>query len=1438
MPVRVFDRPMSPAERSRVAAVVAANQRKADLRRKAAAAYDRVMGMTGDRARAEQVRAHVLGVKAPVAPLTAKAAKAGTLPATSLADPQVRSRLQQAGVVPRIPEGGLVGKVGSNLVEAAYNLPGGVYQVGKAVALDDLDTLRGHPTAKRTANVGKAIGVSTAETARHPLRRPGDTLLLALGAAGAAGGVASRVGAAGRALSAGEGVTKALTRLPSEGGSLLRKPAAPPRELRSGDLTVRARYSNNVPVRLVQKAYDRKTGFQPGAHRVAREVANGQRVTNAVERAPSHALAHAGRRLTEPQQMALRVFHEGAPIEAVIASHKANLAGARGAARGRLAHRIGVLEAAKQYVRTVDGKPVLRADFQAPRLTVPTGGYKVPRGGVGAKAFQAISDRIDRVAGDHPGGREAVLKEMGLLTDESAKFRKDAPGRIAMGERFDRGGDQVPGQIGVDFRNSDLTPTSATERVRDRTPEEAKARLASLEQDVQKRLKPVMDRMFPGYVRSRDQALRNAAQSVKGKRAAAGIDRELQYGVGGSSRSVLTDAYRKAEDEIMRHANRPNAHPSVKALAEMIAERDALQATLGDRFIAEMGGETAPSLGSVTERLGGSPKRVATVEHVGNRGRTARAFVDPNDQAVRTKIGDVTFTSHGDQIGPEYHVRYTAVLPDGTRAGHIDVSHLDNEIAIQDIQVDPAYRRKGIASALVQRARNESSDPENVTVTTLGGVRTPEGDAFVTAGRTSRSAGGAVGRTRIPDTPVRQPHAQTKPSLYRGGIPRKPGSLTHEYTGALRAAGNYRTDTSRLVAESGVEAQRYVAVERLRQRVVKAGRAERPGSGDWVPVKTEKLSAANAAKLRNILGAETDAQKMTAQELGRYQHAFEQLKAEAFPDPREYAHVEPGTSVKGVVWVPKRLLDGVNAGGGRLLNTGTRAGRALMAFDTVQNVLKAIILYAKPGYLAPNVVGNAAFNLIQQGVHAPRNWRAALTSASRYGDDVDAGVSQVMGSGVAQALAHGTGRGKLTGAVEGAGNVWAKITDDTFRKAAFYHEAHKSGYRTQEQLTGLLYDQAKRGDLTEVSGRAKSAIVDYDRLGPVERDFVRRALFVYPWVKGATVYAGHFLAEHPVQAAAYSQVANQGAVQARQDLGDVPSYARGLFKVGGSREQPLIVNPAGVNNFATPAQVAQTAFNLLTGNGGKADNAANMLSPTLQAGLAAITRRDTFTGAPLKGSAAGIFGAQILKGTPQDLLYERIKQSQGDQSNRSYRYTPATAVGQFVGGSSAPRTANRDVLNAQARREGLASLSPVQRATRRVFDERAAFLDGAKFAMPHALEHGRLPKKLRDAFNVEAERQAAYAQASDRHKPGTVEYQRARYEADLRLLVKHGLVTAERAKEVLAASQSAGIGEIKDARRAISERYYQDAQHGQLAIISHARKALIDAGAPLDGRPA
>ena len=108
-------------------------------------------------------------------------------------------------------------------------------------------------------------------------------------------------------------------------------------------------------------------------------------------------------------------------------------------------------------------------------------------------------------------------------------------------------------------------------------------RLSELEREIDKVLRPLVDEAFPAAARQREQGMRNLLGSTRGKRAAAGLEREIEaMGVGGSSSSVLANAFERIEEQVRRMGQAADADPRAKQVAEMLAERDQLKAYLND----------------------------------------------------------------------------------------------------------------------------------------------------------------------------------------------------------------------------------------------------------------------------------------------------------------------------------------------------------------------------------------------------------------------------------------------------------------------------------------------------------------------------------------------------------------------------------------------------------------------------------------------------------------------------------------------------------------------------------------------------------------------------------------------------------------------------------------------------------------------------------------
>lgn len=1236
-------------------------------------------------------------------------------------------RIQQAGFAPagasfKAPKGvpGFAAKFVGNIAEAGVYAPAGLYEAGKAVKRDVGDATRGDFDFERSRELGKQVGKAMWEDIRHPMRKPGYTFLTGFGLATAGAGTTTRVASASGQLRRGAGVRKAATGKSYEGGSLLHRPLPGVRTQRLEGLEVRDRYALNPAMRGVQKVYDRLPLDK--TRRVGKLLAQERRIVDAAQRAPADALRRAGRHMTGGQRMALRVVHEEAPLETVIARHKGWAREATGQRRRDLTHKVGLLEAARRYIDDSGDKPVLTGFDRPSRFK--------GRRGVSASALRGISARIDRVAGGEPGGRERVLRELGWLDDESAAFRKSAPGRIMHGAEFvpERRGRR--GQTYIDLQGKTL-PARTETRQRERTVAEAERKAEQLEEFIGRRVDVATKAMLgdPAMRRrtvSKDQRQRREYRGAEpfqigrhGPESAEPVDKDFKPLRFQEGRQATREA---AEKRIYDLGKKEGAHPVLKQIADAMDELVELRGGLLQRREGALAdpGESRRSLGTVDE--------ITSV-------RVPARF--------------------GEEIG--------------------------------------------------RKDRGRLEGAEDFT----------------------------GGRTRIPDTPLVQRPAARRPAIFRGGVPRKPGSVTKGYTGGLRRSGNYRTDTERLVAESAVEAQRSASVERLRARVIEGGVKEKPENTryrQFVPVREKRLTRKESRRLSMMIGrVEHGADNLTSEERLAAAHALKEFTDDAFPAIGQFAHVPAGEKVNGVVWVPKRLVDGVNLDAQIAL-----LGPAFRYFDTAQNVVKASILFAKPtAYVSANAAGNAVFNIAHQGILAPRNWYLA----ARLGRDVDvaAGADEVMGGGFMRSITEGTGTGSLSGFIHSVGNALGALSDLVFRRAAFVHEARRYGFKSNADIKRLLYDRDKHELLTEVAGRARSAIVDYERLSPFERTAVRRAFFVWPWVKGATLYAGHFVSEHPIQAAALAQLAKEGKEQADKDLGPMPSYARGVFKVGGTGRRPTIVNPSGIFPFSTPAQLGRTIATAVTGKGGRADMPFELISPLIGATVETAQGRSSFTGGPVEPGIGGLL-KNLAEGSAPGVLRQqltRARESEEQQAERAFPATEGQATGRFAFGTWFPRDANPKVLNEQAASEGDDG-NPAAREFRKVFDERRIFHQEVRRLVPEGLEDGRLPKPIRQAFNRKASRYAAYRAI------GPKPTQRERLEADLRLFTRWGYVTKAQADEVrrIAARPDVTDDHVAELRTTWSTRkdgMWRKAYLDTIGGKSPAAKVLKERGANLDG---
>lgn len=1233
----------------------------------------------------------------------------------------------------------------SQIGESAMYSPAGVYQSGRAVVKDVGSAAHGDPSFKRSRRLGAAMAKATAEDFRHPRRNAG-YLALDIGAAVSAGaGGAARLGAAGKAAAE-------TGRVGSVARALAHAPEPKPRTLRLGNLEAHPIESRNKARAYVQRGHDRlvnraaernpegRIGRQYLPRKIGKTLAEERRmVAEPAARAPAGALAASGKKLTTPQQHALRMVAEQARGKAerpvtIGERHAFHLS--QGDQR-----QAKITEAAARYLHDTPDGPKIRPEYTA---------------------LRDVYDRLVSVA----GSRDELLKSIGRLSDESAAERLAGPAQVIGGAKYET---PTPGKLGkpsaslIGKRNRVERLQTVYDRAFERskatnaktrpaTRGEATARLAELEAEHAKLVDDAAARLKGGVPF-------DAAETARRNRQRGRYDRQQQ----GVTRSGRASGASGAKE-----LHRP------KTLAQEL--RDEAQAQLD----------------VLAERNAGEP--------------WAKAYLAQRDEISRLRASlESSDPVFGDTPGAAVDLGQTKKYPNRS-------------------VYDPRVTRVGAALSVAkdELGSHEAAAAKRVKPTGLVGAEELKG----------------AGEARIPYAKESAARAVLRPSgVGRGqtiGGVRSPGSLTHAFTGGLLRKGGGRQDTTRLVAESNVEAQRVGEALRVRDQIREAAVSHPPerGAKDYVAIRLDNPKAAAVSPRVRALIEDATRKRENGIKLSRAERAAMRDQHEharqlvIFGSREQIAKLSPAEQEafaklydEGKVgWVNRRLLGGLDQPD-RVIGPGVH--RITDVFDAINNAFRFTVLYLKPAYAIPNIIGNAALNLVQQGFASPANLARSARVNARLSADAAAKLDGMMGEGFVRAISGEGGAGRAV--IDKAASIWSKGVDVPFRRSAFLYEARRTlraaGMKpTWENVDKLLTDPALEQKLSEVVRRANKEIIDYGNLNATEREVVRRVVLFYPWVKGSTVYAGRFVLEHPIKAAAVAKLGQQGEQFALDTLGPVPSRYKGAFKAGGG-----LVNPASAAILGTPAQVVDATRGVIEGDVTDAAKLAEFASPAVSLGMAELSRTDPGTSYsyPAGANAFDIAFDQLVSSTPQASLIRNLK----GKTTGVLRPTRNQALGKFVAGGLVPQNYDAETLAKAARSEQRSLLKPVQRVVADHAEMRSDFLAAAKSA-GYLQNTDKLPAPLAGAITLRARRYSNYARQGI--KSGDPNYQQRAYIADLELLRKLGKITP---KELTDATANAKTGSKDDLER--WRRWLGVHKFGG-DILTDARAALKERGVSVD----
>jgi hypothetical protein len=574
---------------------------------------------------------------------------------------------------------------------------------------------------------------------------------------------------------------------------------------------------------------------------------------------------------------------------------------------------------------------------------------------------------------------------------------------------------------------------------------------------------------------------------------------------------------------------------------------------------------------------------------------------------------------------------------------------------------------------VVKRLQERLSAAEGQTMLKFGGAKTP-GQEYggVLQGDMAQQLVEKAGLAYVPYKFIenRGPDAYGTLGFKRAvRLVRKapPASFTHHFEAQVLKAGGGETNISQLLAASYTEAARYLHLKANYDRIVKTAQATPEG----IPVGHRILVALDPKNkfIPTLKGASERAMQPFSEDLTAEDHAaavqqYDHARSHLFPAISETLHNVLGnnelvnrlihgtdpkqfTPVKGYGWVDDRTLGGMDKTNPLATPIAERASTRLIAqtFDAVNNAERFAILYLKPAYAVPNMLGNVGFNLIQQGFLQPATLAKSALLNFWLDPESRALINHGMEGGIYTSL---EGKGVASGiraATEKFSKAYGSFVDAPFRVASFLHEAGDAGFTSAAEIHQLLTDDAFQGVREDIFSRANDEIVNYERLGPGEQAILRRLVFFYPWIKGSTRYFSQMFKNHPTAAGLIGSSGQVGQQWVHNVLGDLPSYLEGVIPYSGGygTGQAMIGNPSSLSPFGTPANLLEMTNQLLAKNPNQSLNALQTLAPVYSSALAlASLGKLTTTKHPTGENIFKTAGRELVGSQPLTTLWRGI----------------------------------------------------------------------------------------------------------------------------------------------------------------------------------------------------
>lgn len=1198
---------------------------------------------------------------------------------------------KHTGILGKI--GHILSKTATGLAEDAYHAPGGAFVAGRAAA-HDVGKLTGKvpvvgpalagaiiPGGAQLAEAGQATGTKggyelpplakasakqTIKSVTDPhfmYEHPDQTVLTAIAALSAGAGAGARGMAVGDALEATKGAT-AGERTGAVVKAAVEKPELRPRLFKVGDKPMNLHPSTNAAVRLGQEVHDavlrhalenHPAGKVAGyaTRRLGSSMAETRRYRDPMRAAPAQLLASSGKRLDKVEQAALRLTAEQALPEESIRLHQRQLeAGVNPAEQQK---QIDLLTQVRERgiiahdpTAPAGEKVHINPEYVAAKTGIAS---HLTRGLLGHKPVDVGA--VDERLASGGASRDKILADTGQMPQEGLRERIDAPNRFREGAEYVAPTNARLGK--PDFRSVN-TP-------------EGKRMVAV--QSILEREQGKLDTLH-----------RQHAEALDKEEAALAKDRNRDLGPLSEQDARTRLAALDQQHEEMIQKIIPEVHPYAP---EDVAAETRSRNTMRGRMAA---GKKATTGRSIEGRMNAPSAKIKTVNQEVRDlaekalddaikknpdhpvAQSAKAMLDERDH-LRAAL--LSRQEHQMGIGegdtplelPRAEAWKHASVPPSARAHRDAIVRLG--LAIED-------QTKRVSK--IRAAAESRMEPTGV----VGGEDARPGRQYVPYYSTETKAGG--------------PAASPMGGPVLGKV-KKIISKSKPLTGEAQLQAHVPDNTTGIVARQMERSYRYIANDSFRRDIVTAGHDVRQSPRD-VLVNTQELES---AKVPDELRAELGQKRWTLDELQGHVNAFEAFRQQIIPGLNDkYAGEAALTEApKGYKFVDRNLLAELGKPG-----VAPRGGIA-RAVDTVNAAQTAATVYFKIGHIATRAGTNAVAGLVQGSLNP-----LAMTKAYQLWDELTplekTRAMAAAGEGGIHAL-PAEGMNVVSQVARGGALFWSKHFDAPFRFLSLAYEARKAGYATPAKFRELLdhaedpashgLDAAQAAKVDWIIKRTNREAIAYDRLNEFERRYVRRAVWFYPWIKGASQFALNTMVEHPYKTAVLGAAGNLGTDRQQQELGDLPSYERALFKVGGSADTPLTENVGTLSPFETPAEVLETLTHLNKPT--ESERLSAYLTPALSTAARLAFNLDA-NGRPIESTYgqpakhAGTLGnlaAGFGESTPELALYKALSAKPGTQQGKMFPNDAKLGLLRFFLGTVVPRPMNKPVANEAALRDRL-----------------------------------------------------------------------------------------------------------------------------------------------------